>query len=151
MSTDHNLWRERRAEADSNRGPSAYQPNALPQCQTGSRELLWSTRGVYMPAQWAWTQAYIDVVIRSVHVINPSTVKNASNKTQSTNWRMAGCTLKEGVNANLIAEQLQLCVFFFLFFLWIEVKAMFYFIFSLLILILFWIGDVRHVCLWCLV
>ena len=66
-----------------------------------------------MPAQWAWTQAYIDVVIRSVHVINPSTVKNASNKTQSTNWRMAGCTLKEGVNANLIAEQLQL---FFLFF-----------------------------------
>ena len=37
MSTDHNLWRERRAEADSNRGPSAYQPNALPLGQTGSR------------------------------------------------------------------------------------------------------------------
>ena len=30
MSADHNFWRERRAEADSNRGPSAYQPNALP-------------------------------------------------------------------------------------------------------------------------
>ena len=29
--------RERRAEADSNRGPSAYQPNALPLGQTGSR------------------------------------------------------------------------------------------------------------------
>ena len=28
--------RERRAEADSNRGPSAYQPNALPLGQTGS-------------------------------------------------------------------------------------------------------------------
>ena len=28
--TDRKLWRERRAEADSNRGPSAYQPNALP-------------------------------------------------------------------------------------------------------------------------
>ena len=30
MSTEHNFWRERRAEADSNRGPSAYQPNAKP-------------------------------------------------------------------------------------------------------------------------
>ena len=34
MSTDHNFWRARRAEADSNRGPSAYQPNALPLGQT---------------------------------------------------------------------------------------------------------------------
>ena len=30
------FWRERRAEAVSNRGPSAYQPNALPLGQTGS-------------------------------------------------------------------------------------------------------------------
>ena len=30
VSTDHNFWREKRAEADSNLGPSAYQPNALP-------------------------------------------------------------------------------------------------------------------------
>ena len=37
VSTDHNLRRERRAEADSNRAPSAYQPNALPLCQTGSQ------------------------------------------------------------------------------------------------------------------
>ena len=36
MSTDHNFWRERGAEADSNRGPSAYKPNALPLGQTGS-------------------------------------------------------------------------------------------------------------------
>ena len=36
VSTDHNLWSERRAEADSNRGPShVYQPTALPQGQTG--------------------------------------------------------------------------------------------------------------------
>ena len=33
------FWRERRAEAVSNRGPSAYQPNALPLGQTGS--LYW--------------------------------------------------------------------------------------------------------------
>ena len=37
MSTDHNFWKERRAKADLNRGPSAYQPNlALPFGQTGS-------------------------------------------------------------------------------------------------------------------
>ena len=39
VSTDHNFWSgERRAEADSNRGPSAYQSNALPLGQTGSRD-----------------------------------------------------------------------------------------------------------------
>ena len=36
VSTDHTFWSERRAETDSNRGPSAYQPNALPLGQTGS-------------------------------------------------------------------------------------------------------------------
>ena len=36
VSTDHNFWRERRAKADSNRGPSAYQPNTLLLGQTGS-------------------------------------------------------------------------------------------------------------------
>ena len=36
-STDYNLWRERRAKADLNWGPSAYQANALPLGQTGSR------------------------------------------------------------------------------------------------------------------
>ena len=43
VSTDHNFWRERRAEADSNRGPSAYQPNSLPLGQTGSPRQLWET------------------------------------------------------------------------------------------------------------
>ena len=37
VSTDHNFWSERRAEADSNWGPSAYQPNALPPGPTGSQ------------------------------------------------------------------------------------------------------------------
>ena len=36
MFTNHNFRRERRAEAVSNRGPSAYQPTALPLGQTGS-------------------------------------------------------------------------------------------------------------------
>ena len=33
------FWRERRTEAVSNRGPSAYQPNALPLGQTGSQKI----------------------------------------------------------------------------------------------------------------
>ena len=37
VSADHNFWRERRAEADSNRSHSAYQPNSLPRGQTGSQ------------------------------------------------------------------------------------------------------------------
>ena len=37
VSTNNNFWRERRAEADSNRGASAYQTNALPLDQTGSQ------------------------------------------------------------------------------------------------------------------
>ena len=37
VSTDHNLWSERRAEADSIWGPSAYQPTALSLGQTGSQ------------------------------------------------------------------------------------------------------------------
>ena len=45
VSTNHNrLGRERRAEAESSRGPSAYQPNALPLGQTGSPS---DTHGVY--------------------------------------------------------------------------------------------------------
>ena len=38
VSTDNNFGSKRRAETDSNRGPSAYQPNALPLGQTGSQE-----------------------------------------------------------------------------------------------------------------
>ena len=40
VSTEHNFWRERRAEADSNLGPSAYQPNTLPLGQTGSQHTI---------------------------------------------------------------------------------------------------------------
>ena len=46
VSTDHNFWRERRAEADSNRGPSAYQPNALPLDQTSSQYHVFISAGL---------------------------------------------------------------------------------------------------------
>ena len=44
--------RERRTEAVSNRGPSAYQPNALPLGQTG-----------LLPTVSAWTCVYINVYV----------------------------------------------------------------------------------------
>ena len=42
VSTDHNFLRERRAKADSNWGPSAYQPKALPLGQTSSHQVCLS-------------------------------------------------------------------------------------------------------------
>ena len=54
VSTDHNFWRERRAEADSNRGPSAYQPNILPLSQTGSH---WVKSHLYWTATLFWRSA----------------------------------------------------------------------------------------------
>ena len=48
LSTDHNFWRERRAEVDSNQGPSAYQPNALPLGQTSSRKTLRADKTCYV-------------------------------------------------------------------------------------------------------
>ena len=47
VSTDHTFWRERRAETVSNRGPSAYQSNALPLGKTGSQS-SWTYRSIYI-------------------------------------------------------------------------------------------------------
>ena len=52
VSTDHNFWRERRAEGDSNRHPNAYQPNALPLGQTDSH---CCPSDLQIPVQW-WSQ-----------------------------------------------------------------------------------------------
>ena len=46
VPTKHNFLRERRAEAVSNRGPSAYQPNALPLGQTGSQASVHALLGL---------------------------------------------------------------------------------------------------------
>ena len=66
MSTDHNFLRERRAEADSNRGPSAYQPNALPLGQTGSpervprlRQLNWTVKPRLHVPTAGWVLLYV--------------------------------------------------------------------------------------------
>ena len=48
VPTDHNFWRERRAEADSYRSPFAYQPNALPLGHTGSHFTQLLSSGFYL-------------------------------------------------------------------------------------------------------
>ena len=73
VSTDHNFWRERRAEADSNRGPSAYQPNALPLGQAGSLIALYRTAHFY-------TQTSSSSVTESLSYIS------SSSDTRSCEW-----------------------------------------------------------------
>ena len=48
VSTNHNFWRERRAEAVLNWGPSAYQPTDLPLGQTGSLSSILSQRSTFV-------------------------------------------------------------------------------------------------------
>ena len=45
VSTDHNFWRGRRAEVDSNWGSSAYQPNTLSLGQTGLQKCSFEGMG----------------------------------------------------------------------------------------------------------
>ena len=52
MSTDHNSEDKRIAEADSNRGSSAYWPNALPLGQTSSRADLSFVKALNKYEQW---------------------------------------------------------------------------------------------------
>ena len=60
---DHNFCRERRAEADSNRGPSAYQHNALPLGQTGSQVLFRAPELFYKRGfSWASTVSVLRCV-----------------------------------------------------------------------------------------
>ena len=59
VSTDHNFWGETRAKADSNRGPSAYQPNALPLGQTDSLSDATDDVEVYS-IEWASLQQSLE-------------------------------------------------------------------------------------------
>ena len=57
MSTDHNFWKERRAEVELNWGPSAYQPNALPLGQTSS-PMFFKSIGYLYVGQSIWYFTY---------------------------------------------------------------------------------------------
>ena len=64
-STDQNLRRGRRAEAESSRGPSAYQPNALPLGQTGTQAVPNNnTLRLLHQTSCRWSSSSSDVAIR---------------------------------------------------------------------------------------
>ena len=56
---NHNFRRERRAEADSNQGPSAYQPNALLLGQTWSLSVGWLAGRVRCGKTDRWVSALV--------------------------------------------------------------------------------------------
>ena len=64
MPTDHTLWRERRAKAESNRCPSAYQPSSLPLNQTGS---LSKRQSPAYPSSVSSTAGYATVSEATTH------------------------------------------------------------------------------------
>ena len=91
MSTDHNLWRERRAEADSNRSPSAYQPNALLLGQTGSQtpksnKLLFQLQGWLCKLRWYLQVQYLNTRQHGHHRLCFCMNLFNMNKTHS-NWQ----------------------------------------------------------------
>ena len=71
VSTNHNLFEEKkRAEAVSNRGPSAYQPNALPLGKTDSRNsCMYPCTNLYLPPQLLISGTGIVIVIIIVEVV----------------------------------------------------------------------------------
>ena len=69
MSTDHNFSTERRAEADSNRGPSAHRPNILPLGQTGSQPQVKPTLADFIVVEPVRTNVW-----QTLSVLNQSDV-----------------------------------------------------------------------------
>ena len=72
------IWRERRAEAVSNRGPSAYQPNALPLGQTGSH---WVACPVHLHSTqsrqtYKVTNSWGACSVHSLYIISPNVQSN---------------------------------------------------------------------------
>ena len=78
--TDHNFWRERRAEADSNRGPSAYQPNAIPIGQTASLYFY------FLAVPFHTTIIDLDLIWRSQQHLLTDSQKNPKELKQS--WQV---------------------------------------------------------------
>ena len=118
MSIDHNFWRERRAEADSNRGPSAshyIQPNVLPLGQTGS-ECDYPARLPPTPSQclgahfYAWLNTHIFVILAFVSFfkLQRSETSGKLQLTSATVWTyFEFCTQQ----TQYVVESAPLCSF----------------------------------------
>ena len=84
VSSDHNFWTERRAEADSNRGPSAYQPNALPLGQTGSLIIIIVIRAHMLIRQGHETLVLLDSRKKATKIAQSEASSHMEGRTKHT-------------------------------------------------------------------
>ena len=95
--TNHNLWRERRTEADSNRGPSSYQSKTLPLvcCVCGDYNTLHSAcveTTIYYTL-FLWRMQYNTLcVCRDCSTLHSACVETAVHYTLRV-WRLQYITL----------------------------------------------------------
>ena len=74
VSTNHNLWWERRADADFNRRPSAYQPNDLPLNRYATKGALFISAQLSTDAVSALRKVWVLIQLQAlVYDILPST------------------------------------------------------------------------------
>ena len=84
VSADHSFWRERKAEADSHRGPSAYQPNALPLGQTGSLIIIIVIRAHMLVRQRHETLVLLDSRKKATKTAQSETSSHMEGRTKHT-------------------------------------------------------------------
>ena len=110
VSRDHNFWRERRADADSNQGPSAYQPNTLLLGQTGSH--MYINMWVYIFWYTHKTRKHIQVYVERHPRQQPCFLQSANtvsihNQHTHKSWasKKWGCALWRTPRASKVAKQ----------------------------------------------
>ena len=116
-STDHNFWRERRAEADSNRGPSAYQPNALPLGPNGLHDSHQPTGNIWSILRLA-NDAWIPVQAIFLHSFFFFFFFLEISSVDLTVWLVSGSvkTARQLRRLNIRFWRITYCLSFFFFF-----------------------------------
>ena len=75
VSINHKFWRERKAKADLNQGPSAYQPYALPVGQTIPQEVPFPVAVAFTTAEPIIGQIWGILYIPATVAINNKSIK----------------------------------------------------------------------------
>ena len=97
------FWRERRAEAVSNRGPSAYEPNALPLGQTyildwrAALAIYRSSGGRWVNMHFrcrVWQAQILDVIRCHLLLEHPCDVLRTLGMKTPTYWNLQWCSCR---------------------------------------------------------
>ena len=83
---DDHFWRDRRAVAESNQRPSAYQPNVFPEAQTGSPSIRWPawSKGLVAFSSRA-VRANLPMIVVAQYSSNPVMFGHKNDPTNSFN------------------------------------------------------------------